>query len=431
MSDVAVLTERALAHARNGDTTAAEQSFRELLQHAPEDVQALNFIARCHSTRGEHAAAERLLQRALAAAPDDAGTLKNLAVSLVEQGQWQAALAHLQPLLAQDPGFFVARLYLALSLQQSGAHAAALTHFYQAVSQAQRQGHWTSAQTTPPGLRRLVEHAMRSLRDGRRHTLQQVLAPLQQRHGRSALQRIEQAVAGYLGELRLATAGPEQRPTFLYIPGLPSPRYFDPALFPWYETLQDATPLLREELLSVLEERQLLAPFLGEPSAGRGGSYLGGDGEQPRWDGFFFHRHGKVFSENAHRCPRTAAALEQVPLVRIEGHAPETLYSVLGPGSHILPHTGVTNSRIVTHLPLIVPEHCALRVAGEEHAWQEGRCVSFDDTWEHEAWNRSQSTRVVLLFDVWNPGLDEAERDAIDALVRGIAELNGEDILAG
>uniref|UniRef100_UPI0028B0FE46 tetratricopeptide repeat protein n=2 Tax=Stenotrophomonas TaxID=40323 RepID=UPI0028B0FE46 len=74
MSDVAVLTERALAHARNGDTTAAEQSFRELLQHAPEDVQALNFIARCHSTRGEHAAAERLLQRALAAAPDDAGT---------------------------------------------------------------------------------------------------------------------------------------------------------------------------------------------------------------------------------------------------------------------------------------------------------------------------------------------------------------------
>ena len=431
MSDVAALTDRALDQARRGDTAGAEHSFRQLLQQAPDDVQALNFIARCHSARGEHAQADSLLQRALVAAPDDAGTVKNLAASLVEQRQWQAAQALLQPLLVEDPGFFVARLYLALCLQQRGEHAAALTHFYQAVSQAQRQGHWTQPQTTPPGLRRLVEHAIATLRNGRRHTLQQVMAPLLQRYGRSALQRIERAVAGYLGELQLRTAGPAQRPTFLFIPDLPSPPFFDPALFPWYEPLQQSVPALREELVSVLGERQLLAPFLGEPGTGRGGSYLGGSAPQPRWDGFFFHRHGKVFVENAERCPQTAAALEQVPLVRIEGHAPETLYSVLGPGSHILPHTGVTNSRIVTHLPLIVPDSCALRVAGQTHVWQEGHCVSFDDTWEHEAWNRSDRTRVVLLFDVWHPGLDEAERDAIDSLVRGIAELNGEDILAG
>ena len=59
-------------------------------------------------------------------------------------------------------------------------------------------------------------------------------------------------------------------------------------------------------------------------------------------------------------CPRTAAVLETLPLVRIREHAPETLFSVLRPGTHILPHRGVTNTRLVTHLPLIVPPDCAL-----------------------------------------------------------------------
>jgi aspartate beta-hydroxylase len=99
---------------------------------------------------------------------------------------------------------------------------------------------------------------------------------------------------------------------------------------------------------------------------------------------------------------------------------------VLRPGSHILPHRGVTNTRLVTHLPLIVPADCALRVGGEVHAWQEGRCVTFDDTFEHEAWNRSGDTRVVLILDSWNPDLDEAERVAVADLVGAIGDFNRE-----
>jgi aspartate beta-hydroxylase len=86
----------------------------------------------------------------------------------------------------------------------------------------------------------------------------------------------------------------------------------------------------------------------------------------------------------------------------------------------------VTNTRLVTHLPLIVPPDCALNVGGERHVWQEGRCVTFDDTFEHEAWNRSERTRVVMLLDVWNPHLTLAEREAITVLVEGIGDFNTE-----
>jgi len=84
----------------------------------------------------------------------------------------------------------------------------------------------------------------------------------------------------------------------------------------------------------------------------------------------------------------------------------------------------VTNTRLVTHLPLIVPDHCAIKVGGEERVWREGECFTFDDTFEHEAWNRSERTRVVMLMDIWNPYLTEVEREALTALVPAIGDFN-------
>jgi aspartate beta-hydroxylase len=114
--------------------------------------------------------------------------------------------------------------------------------------------------------------------------------------------------------------------------------------------------------------------------------------------------------------------LDRLPLVHVREHGPEVLYSVFTPGTHLLPHRGVTNTRLVGHLPLIVPENCALNVGGEVHHWQPGKVVVFDDTYEHEAWNRSQQTRVVMIFDVWHPGLTEVERLAVAELVGAIGD---------
>jgi aspartyl/asparaginyl beta-hydroxylase (cupin superfamily) len=61
----------------------------------------------------------------------------------------------------------------------------------------------------------------------------------------------------------------------------------------------------------------------------------------------------------------------------------------------------------------VAPEKCSLRVGAEEREWRYGKTLVFDDTIEHEAWNRSTETRIVLLFDVWRPELDPTERRAV------------------
>jgi aspartate beta-hydroxylase len=113
------------------------------------------------------------------------------------------------------------------------------------------------------------------------------------------------------------------------------------------------------------------------------------------------------------RCPETAAALDAIPQNRVPGKAPSAFFSILKPGAHIPPHTGVTNTRAIVHLPLVVPPGCSFRVGGETREWRVGEAFAFDDTIEHEAWNRSAEPRIVLILDVWNPHLDAAEQDLL------------------
>jgi aspartate beta-hydroxylase len=63
-------------------------------------------------------------------------------------------------------------------------------------------------------------------------------------------------------------------------------------------------------------------------------------------------------------------------------------------------------------------------VAGIERAWKTDEVLVFDDTFEHEAWNRSDHTRVILLMDAWHPELTEPERVALTELVEGIGHFN-------
>jgi aspartyl/asparaginyl beta-hydroxylase (cupin superfamily) len=92
----------------------------------------------------------------------------------------------------------------------------------------------------------------------------------------------------------------------------------------------------------------------------------------------------------------------------------------------------VTNTRLVAHLPLIVPPGCGFRVGSETRQWIPGKAWLFDDTIEHEAWNNSDELRAILIFDVWNPYLTAAERDLVSASTGAIAEFYaGESPLAG
>ncbi|HWN06477.1 MAG TPA: aspartyl/asparaginyl beta-hydroxylase domain-containing protein [Steroidobacteraceae bacterium] len=315
-----------------------------------------------------------------------------------------------------------ARLDLAAALEAQQDHDRALLAYYRAIIEAQRTRRWLDAGTTAPELLGRVTYAMRYVKAGRRRVFNAALAPIYERHGRDALARFDACLAIQVGERRAEFADPRQRPSMLYFPGLPAAPWHSRADFPWLETLERETPAIREELLAVMPRSDRgERVFLSDEAARRG---LASGAGAPSWNGFYFWRHGERRDANHTLCPRTSAVLESLPLVRIRGNAPEVMFSVLTPGTHILPHRGVTNTRAVCHLPLVVPEDCALVVGGEARAWREGEAVVFDDTYEHEAWNRGSRTRVVLIIDVWHPHLTAAERDAVARLAEVMGDFS-------
>jgi len=421
-----VAAELRVAHDALGrrDAAAAEAAFRRALTLDPDNLEAAHFIGVRSGIDGNHAAALTLLQRAVELDPRNAPLLKDLAVTYLELGRAPEATATFTRALEIDPEFFVARLHLAFLQEEAGNDRDALANYFGAVTKAQAQGRWLSEASTARVLRPLVLHAMDRIDSGRRKLFADLLAPLREAHGDAALARVQQCVEILLNAREANYPDSRQRPKFLYFPGPPATTFFDEALFPWHAVLEENFAVIRGELEAVLADNDGVVPFLTFDSPEQASGYLAGDGAPPNWDAFFFYRHGERNDVNCQRCPRTAAIIDSLPLVRIREHAPEICFSVLTPGTHILPHRGVTNTRLVTHFPLIVPENCAIVVGGETHEWRQGECFAFDDTFEHEAWNRGTSTRVVLLMDCWNPHLTAVEREAVALLVEAIGDFN-------
>jgi aspartyl/asparaginyl beta-hydroxylase (cupin superfamily) len=98
-------------------------------------------------------------------------------------------------------------------------------------------------------------------------------------------------------------------------------------------------------------------------------------------------------------------------------YAPTAMFSVLDPHTKIPPHTGSTNTRLVVHLPLVLPGPARFRVGNVTRPWRMGEAWVFDDTIEHEAWNDADESRAILIFDVWNPLLSDAEKALISAMM--------------
>ncbi|MGI8611901.1 MAG: aspartyl/asparaginyl beta-hydroxylase domain-containing protein, partial [Sphingomicrobium sp.] len=189
----------------------------------------------------------------------------------------------------------------------------------------------------------------------------------------------------------------------LHYPFLPADEFFYTEHFPWLGELEAATPTILAELEAILADSEAeLAPYISLPPGVPASKWSGLD-KSLDWGAFHLWKEGERFDAACARAPRTAALVEALPICRIEGRAPNVFFSILKAGSHIPAHTGVTNVRSVVHLPLIVPEGCEFRVGGETRGWVPGRAFAFDDTIEHEAWNRSDRDRAILIIDAWNP----------------------------
>jgi aspartyl/asparaginyl beta-hydroxylase (cupin superfamily) len=196
----------------------------------------------------------------------------------------------------------------------------------------------------------------------------------------------------------------------LYYPFLPADEFFDKRLFPWFAELEAATADIRREGLALIEQGgEDLRPYVRMEEGAPESKWSPLD-QSLDWTACFLWEYGVPNQRVLDRCPATAAALARAPLAPIPGKAPSAFFSMLRPGAHIPPHTGVTNTRAIIHLPLVVPPGCEFRVGGETRQWVEGEAFAFDDTIEHEAINRSDENRLVLIFDVWNPHLSSREQ---------------------
>ena len=239
------------------------------------------------------------------------------------------------------------------------------------------------------------------------------VAGIRARHPGAKLDRFDQALDVYVGKKQVYYP----QPMLLNYPELPPVQFYDRDLFPWLGQLEAATDDIREELLAVLEaDWNEFRPYIEYPKGAPVAQWYELN-HSPRWSSFFLWENGRRIDPHCDRCPRTAAALAALPMADQPGFAPSAMFSVLQPKTRIPPHTGSTNTRLVVHLPLVLPGQCAFRVGNETREWKMGEAWVFDDTIEHEAWNDSSHVRVILIFDVWNPHLSEAERELVSAMM--------------
>lgn len=163
--------------------------------------------------------------------------------------------------------------------------------------------------------------------------------------------------------------------------------FYDNSLFPFTDLLSTNWCAVRAELDALDKDE-----FMDWPEH----SLYGARG----WRTFGLYAFGTRQSEGCARCPQTEMIVKQIPGLMMAG------FSRLEPGTRIIPHCGYEGYSgyvLRLHLGLNIPDECGLRVGHEIHIWKEGECIIFDDSVEHEAWNRSNRTRTVLLCDFLNP----------------------------
>ena len=212
-----------------------------------------------------------------------------------------------------------------------------------------------------------------------------------------------------------------QEPTNFYYPGLPQRAFYEPAEFDWVAALEAATDAIRAELLAVMAAKGEFDPYVvTDPSRPLTVHELR---DNSAWGVFHLIRNGNPEPENVAQCPATMAALKSILAPHIPGRSPGAMFSLLKAGAHIPPHHGMLNTRLICHLPLVAPVGCSFRVGAETRPWEQGKLLIFDDSIEHEAWNRSSQTRVILLFDIWRPEIVGEERAALITLFEAVGAL--------
>jgi aspartyl/asparaginyl beta-hydroxylase (cupin superfamily) len=226
--------------------------------------------------------------------------------------------------------------------------------------------------------------------------------------------------------IRAGVAEPSvSRSNQLHVPRLPALPFYDRSAFPFLRNLEAGTDVICTELSRLIEfHSDQFEPYIAYGS-GEPVNQWHKLNHSLDWGACHLWRNGVAIDKNLEHCPETARLLKTLPLADIDGLCPNVFFSSLQPHTHIPPHHGESNARLIAHLPLLVPEKCRIRVGFEEREWKIGETLIFDDTLLHEAVNDSDDLRVVLIFDLWNPLLTDDERRLASKLAVATRQFSG------
>jgi aspartate beta-hydroxylase len=221
------------------------------------------------------------------------------------------------------------------------------------------------------------------------------------------------------GRLRAQPKSPWQSGCPEILGGLRAKPVWDVNDAPFLKPFEDNFEAIRDELLSLRSQRGF-QPLKIPNWASKKNSLASPDGsgsvshDAGNWNVFYLFLHEVQFPDNLAKCPVTTRLLNELGS-RSYQHA---FFSALTPGTHIVKHHGPTNKKLRCHLPLVGAAGSELRVADDIHKNEDGKVLMFDDSFEHEAWHRGDSTRIVLVFDVWHPDLTDKEVQFLSFLQR-------------
>lgn len=356
--------------------------------------------------RGDFKAAAQAFEQAVSADPHSGALLRNLASAHRGAGNDEAELIALERALDIDRRDLVAWMRKAELHQRRDEKGEAFQAWNVALQLAEPLRPWSG-----PMAEALQQGQAFAAAGGKevRASVEAALAPIQDGLDETERRRVSALVDLAVGQRRIFV----NECHGLCYPFLPADEFFDEKHFPWFSELASKTEAIRDELIELLKDPgEALRPYV-KMESGIGENKWSGLDRSLDWGAIFLWEYGAPNAPVLKRCPVTAGTLQSLPGAKIPGRAPSAFFSMLKPRTRIPPHTGVTNTRAIIHLPLIVPEGCGFRVGGETRPWIVGKPFAFDDTIEHEAWNDSDELRAVLIFDVWNPHLSKREQDAI------------------
>ncbi len=400
-----ILTAAAGARQR-GDLDGSDRLLAQAIEAEPGEPRALNMLGMNALDRRAFEQAGAHFRAAAKADPKEPALWMNVAAAERGLSRDEAERAALQQAIDIDQRNLMAQIRMAQLQQRLDERPAAADSWGKVVALT------TGTSDMPPGLIEIVEQARAYVRDYKADlaaTVEQGIAPLLESADPLSIRRFQACIDAEFGRRSIY----RNECSGLHYPFLPADEFFDRTHFPWMETLEAKTDVIRAEFLALIADQGAqVRPYVRQEAGTPQNKWTPLDGSLD-WGAAFLWEYGVRNDALCAACPETVAALEALPRADIPGRAPSAFFSLLKPGSRIPPHSGVTNSRAIVHLPLIVPPECYFRVGGETRRWEEGKAFAFDDTIEHEAWNGSEELRVVLIFDVWNPHLSLAEQQLL------------------